>query len=174
VSPFDRHEELPHDPDAETPGATRPLHFQPRLVAAVALGALFGAPTRYTIARALPTRTGAFPLSTLIINLSGAFVLGVILEALARRGDDRGARRIVRLVVGTGFCGAFTTYSTFAVESDLLVRDHAVGVAISYAAASLLGGLVATAGGIAIAARDHQRRRLELRRAPDTANADMR
>ena len=168
---FDRHAELPVDPDAEIPGSTVPLHFQRRSLIAVALGAFVGAPTRYAIARAWPTSTSSFPFSTLVINLAGAFLLGLILEALARRGDDSGRRRILRLVAGTGFCGAFTTYSTFAVESDLLLRSHLVAIAVSYAVASLLGGLFATSAGIAFAARDHQRRQAQLLFDPDAVEA---
>jgi fluoride exporter len=174
VSPSNLNIEPPLDPGTQTPGVTFPLHFQPRLVGAVALGALFGAPARYAIARALPTPIGAFPFATVIINLSGALLLGLILEALARRGDDSGKRRILRLLAGTGFCGAFTTYSTFAVESDLLLRAHAVGVAACYGAATLLGGLIATSVGIGIAARNHQRRQPQLLHDPDATGAGKR
>jgi CrcB protein len=169
MSQSDPHDELPLDPDAAILGTTSPLHFQPRLVVMVALGALPGTLARYVISRAWPVGATAFPLSTLVINLSGAFLLGVILEALARRGDDSGRRREVRLLVGTGFCGAFTTYSTLAVQAELLVRNSHSATGISYALVTVVGGLLATAAGIATAAGDHTRRQHRLPIDPDLA-----
>jgi len=92
-----------------------------------------------------------FPLATYVTNVSGAFVLGALLEVLLRRGPDAGVRRAVRLCVGSGLLGAFTTYSTLAVEADLLVRDGHLGLAAGYAVGSVLAGLVAAAVGIGLA-----------------------
>lgn len=128
-------------------------HRQPRLVLAVLAGALLGTPARYGLALLLPVRPGAWPTPTFLVNLLGAFLLGALLEGLARRGDDTGRRRLLRLAFGTGFLGAFTTYSALAVETDLLVRAHRPGLAASYAVASVLLGLLLSAAGIAAAGR---------------------
>jgi CrcB protein len=138
------------------PPQHRPQHVQPLLLILVAAGGFIGAAARYGISSGLPSRSGSWPTGTFVVNLAGAFLLGLLLEALARRGPDMGWRRRIRLFLGTGFCGAFTTYSTLAVEADLLVRDGATGIAAAYAVVSLFAGFVATAAGIALAVGHHQ------------------
>ena len=120
-----------------------------RSVALVAAGGVLGAPARYAISEALPNPGQGYPTATFITNLGGALILGALLEGLARLGPDEGRRRSVRLLVGTGMCGAFTTYSTFAVESDQLLRAHRVGLAVAYALGTVVLGLLATGLGIA-------------------------
>ncbi|WP_375483724.1 fluoride efflux transporter FluC [uncultured Jatrophihabitans sp.] len=141
----------PDSPDGR-PGR-RPLHLRPGACALVVAGGVAGTAARYGLARAFPTRSGHWPTGTFVANLVGAFVLGVLLEALLRSGPDTGVRRRLRLLLGTGFCGGFTTYSTFAVEADLLVRDHHTGLAVGYVAATLVAGAVLSVAGIALAAR---------------------
>lgn len=110
---------------------------------AVAAGGAAGCVARYGLTTVVPTPLG----STLLVNLVGAFALGLLLEGLARGGD----RPLLRLGAGTGFLGAFTTYSTFAVEIDLLARDGAAVLAVGYAAVSLVGGVLAVFAGVALA-----------------------
>lgn len=129
-----------------------PLHLRPLAVALVMAGGALGAAAREAIEQAVPTANRGFPAATLVINLAGAFVLGVLLEALVRSGDDSGWRRKARLVAGTGFCGAFTTYSTLAVETVQLGRHGAWSIGVLYLATSAVGGLVAAVGGIALGA----------------------
>ncbi len=113
-------------------------------------GGVLGAAAREAIEQSLPAAKNSFPTATLLINLSGAFVLGVLLEAVVRSGDDAGWRRRARLAGGTGFCGAFTTYSTLAVESVQLARHAAWSTASGYLLASVVGGLVLAALGIVV------------------------
>ncbi|HET9690947.1 MAG TPA: CrcB family protein, partial [Acidimicrobiales bacterium] len=105
----------PAPPVAPSPSPARRLHHTPTAMALVVVGGFAGAGGREAVEQALPPSPGAFPVATFAINLAGAFVLGALLEALVRAGDDTGWRRRARLVAGTGFCGAFTTYSTLAV-----------------------------------------------------------
>ena len=164
TEPTDSHSEIPMDPDEMGPveGSRRVLvPVQPLLVGLVALGGALGTAARYGVSLALPTTTGHWPLGTFVVNLAGSFVLGGLLEGLARWGPDSGWRQRTRLLVGTGFCGGLTTFSTLAVESDLLVRSHNSGLALAYAAGSLAGGLLATALGISAAAGHHHRRTRE-------------
>jgi CrcB protein len=143
------------DPDAGTLGVRRPqrpLHLDPRYLLLVGVGGVPGALARYGLGLALPAPSG-WPLPTLVINLMGAFVLGLLLEALTRQGSDHGRRRTLRLLIGTGFLGAFTTYSTFAVETDRLFAAGRVAEGVLYAGVSVLGGIVASFLGIWFAAK---------------------
>jgi CrcB protein len=143
----------------EPPDApTRPAHHQPLLVLAVAGGGLLGTPVRYAVGRWLPTPADGWPTATFLVNLVGAFLLGLLLEALARRGPDVGGRRALRLFAGTGFCGALTTYSTLAVEVDLLADADRWATAVAYGLASAVAGLGAAAAGLAVAGRFHRPR----------------
>ncbi len=146
---------LPVDPDLSS-RRPRPMHLQPGLIGLVLLGGAVGAPVRYAISRAWPTATGGFPWATFVVNLIGAVALGALLEALARAGPDTGGRRAIRLLMGTGLLGAFTTYSTLAVEADLLVRAHADTRAVLYAVGSVAAGLLASLVGIVTAAGGHR------------------
>lgn len=141
----------PVDPDSEL--LTLPHPLRPTLLALVAVGAVPGTLVRYFVGRAVPTQPGQFPLSTFTVNIAGAFILGALLAALARPGPERLRRRQLRLLLGTGFCGALTTYSTLAVDSDQLFRHHAAALAIGYAAASVAVGLLACGLGVAVASQ---------------------
>lgn len=118
----------------------------------VAVGSSLGTLARASIELAVPTPPGAWPWATFGINLVGSLLLGLLLEVLSRTGEDRGWRRTVRLGVGTGVIGGFTTYSTLIVEIDQLVRFGGGAVAASYALTSILLGLVAAGAGMALGA----------------------
>lgn len=146
---------LPLDPDALQPGTFIPLpHLTPALQAVVFAGGCLGTLARYSLVLALPV-SGGWPFATFIANLLGAFVLGALLEGLMRYGNDEGMARLVRLGLGTGFIGAFTTYSSFAVETILFIQGHHPSLAIAYAAASIVGGTVMSTLGIHVAGRRH-------------------
>ena len=161
----EEHTEGPVARDSPLHGAGTPAHHQPLLVLAVALGGLLGTPVRYAVGRWLPTPTDGWPTATFLVNLVGAFLLGLLLEALARRGSDAGRRRALRLFAGTGFCGALTTYSTLAVEVDLLVHADRWAIAVAYGVASVSAGLVAAAAGIAVTGWLHRLRSRRVRTA---------
>ena len=113
----------------------------------VFFGGLLGAPARYLVEEALGDG-GGFPLATFVVNVVGALALGLLLESLVLAGAETSMRRRVRLGLGTGFLGAFTTYSSFAVEIELLADGGRLPLAAAYAAASLSAGLAAVALGI--------------------------
>ena len=146
------------DPDAAGV-AGLPFHLRPLPLALVFLGGVVGTGARYGLEEAYPHHGTGWPTGTFVANMLGAFALGLLLEALVRLGDDSGRRRSVRLLLGVGFCGAFTTYSTLALEVSLFVRDHAVGMAVLYATVTVLAGLVAVWLGI-VAATGLVRRRV--------------
>lgn len=144
------------------PAPARLAHpFSPGVLALVFGGGVLGALSRWALGAAIPA-PGGWPLGTLAINLAGALALGALLESLARRGPDMGARRLVRLTVGTGFLGAFTTYSTLAVDASRLVVAGRPSDGAWYLALSLLGGAAATLLGVAGAAWLHREDRRGL------------
>jgi CrcB protein len=149
----DSHGELPSDPDV----AVRPLHLRPSSLAWVFAGGVVGTALRYVVEELLPHDAAGWPWATFLINLCGAFVLGGLLEGLARLGDDSGWRQRARLCAGTGGCGAFTTYSTLALEAVSLERHGHVGTAIGYGVVSVVGGIGTAWLGIVVAATVHQR-----------------
>ena len=133
---------LSHDDHAPSRplAGTRPPHHDPRFLALIVLGGAVGTSARAWLETTYAAPAGAWPWATFLINLGGAFLLGFLLEALARTGPDRGRRRLARLGLGTGVMGGFTTYSTFAVETALLAGDGAAWLGLGYALATVVLG----------------------------------
>ena len=115
-------------------------------VVLVALAGAAGALARHGVGSAVGPRS--FPWATLGINLLGSFLLGLLVKLAA----DRGWPDSTTLPLGVGFLGAFTTVSTFSVETQTLLRADRVATAGAYVAASVLGGVVAATLGY-VAAR---------------------
>lgn len=119
-------------------------------------GGMAGTLARAALEGARPAAPGGVPWTTFGINIAGSFLLGALLQGLALSGDDRGPRKALRLGVGTGVIGGFTTYSTFALETGRLVTGvsgarSALWVGLGYAASSVAVGLLAAAAGIGTA-----------------------
>jgi CrcB protein len=117
--------------------------------ALVAVGGAAGTLTRHGIAEALDAHR-LFPLATFLVNVTGSFALGALLAALLVRDHSAPANRL-RLLLGTGFLGGYTTYSALAVETDTLLRGDHVALGLTYAAGSVLAGLLAAYAGVAAA-----------------------
>lgn len=129
----------------------RPAHLRPALIGVVALGGAVGTAARYGVAVAVGTSHDV-PIATLVVNLSGAFLLGLLLERLIRGGDETGRGRAIRLGLGTGVLGGFTTYSALALEVTTMLNEGRAGTAVVYLAATLVLGLAAAFGGVALGA----------------------
>jgi len=141
-------DDLPVDPDAVAAARGRPLDR--RVVAAVALGALPGAAARHALAEAITAPAGHFPWATFSTNVSGSLALGLVLAVLLQRYPPA---TYARAFAGTGFLGAFTTFSTFSVEADVLIKDGHAAMALAYVVASLTAGLGAAGLGLAAGGR---------------------
>lgn len=123
----------------------------PGALAMVFAGGSVGTAVRAAIEATFGAPAGTWPWATFGINLSGAFLLGALLEVLARSGPDTGRRRLLRLGLGTGVLGGYTTYSTFSVETLGLLQSGAWLPGIGYALSSVALGFLAAFAGIRLA-----------------------
>ncbi|PBC78437.1 protein CrcB [Streptomyces sp. TLI_235] len=114
----------------------------------VILGAVVGAPLRYLTDRAVQSRhDSVFPWGTFAVNVSGCLVLGLLTAAAAAGA----ASSDLQLLIGTGLCGALTTYSTFSYETLRLAQSGAGFLALANVGGSVLAGLGAAYAGTALA-----------------------
>lgn len=120
------------------------------VLGAISLGGGLGALARYGLATALPTPPGHFPWATFITNVSGCFLIGVLMVLVT---EVWAAHRLVRPFVGVGVLGGFTTYSTYAVEIHGLLRPGTVGVAFLYLAGTLVCAMLAVLTGARVTRR---------------------
>ncbi len=111
-----------------------------RETAAIFVGGFIGAAARAELAQALPATTDQWPWATFIANVVGAFLLGYFTTRLQERLPLSAYRRPL---LGTGFWGGLTTFSTMQVELLRMLDADEVALAVSYAAASILAGFVA-------------------------------
>lgn len=106
----------------------------------IGIGGFAGSLLRYGLYRLLPTpEAGGIPMATLAVNWSGSFLLLALLTLLT--GEGTGRERI-RLLLGTGFLGAYTTFSTLSAELFIMLHGREWLNAVIYAAATAIGGLV--------------------------------
>jgi fluoride exporter len=127
----------------------RHRHAQRTILVVIACAGGVGALARYAVGRILPTASGHFPWSTFWINVTGSLIIGFVLVLLAERFSHA---RLARPLVATGFLGAYTTFSTYMVDTDTLFHDHHVATGVIYATASVATGMIAVLLGI-VAAR---------------------
>ncbi|WP_444930892.1 fluoride efflux transporter CrcB [Microbulbifer sp. SSSA002] len=118
---------------------------------AVALGGALGAVLRHLVSIwSYPVFEGRFPLGTLIVNIAGSFLIGIVYVLIAQRamlGEEW------RLLLMTGMLGALTTFSTFSLESLILWHNGQPLVALGYIVGSLVSCLLATTAAVALATR---------------------
>ncbi len=114
----------------------------------VAAGGAIGAGLRHLSGMAAMRLLGPdFPWGTAFVNVVGSFLMGLFIEALARR---YGVTNEARLFVATGFLGGFTTFSSFSLDAVVLLERGATGLAFLYVAGSVFVGIAALFGGMAL------------------------
>lgn len=123
-----------------------------RALLLVFVGGAVGTVARAAIDAAMP-KPGGFPLAILLINVLGALLLGILLEALLRPGQEPPAIADLRLLLGTGVMGGFTTYSTLALGAVELAHGGAPWLGLGYLAISVLLGVGASVAGILLGGR---------------------
>jgi CrcB protein len=111
----------------------------------VGLGGFLGANARYLLGVWIATRLGAtFPFGTFIINITGSFILGLIMGLL----DAHVLAPAVRLSIGIGFVGAYTTFSTFTYETLRLIENGSALLATANVVGSVVAGMLAVVAGV--------------------------
>lgn len=110
------------------------------MLATIAVGGATGAGARYLIGEGWPTPAGAFPFSTLAINVLGCALIGVLMVLIT---EVWSRQRLIRPFLGTGVLGGFTTFSTYTVDIQRLVAGAHVDIALLYLALTPIGALLA-------------------------------
>jgi CrcB protein len=113
----------------------------PRVLGVVALGGVIGSLTRYGLAEAIPHGPTGFPWATFVTNVLGCFAIGLLLTRLTPRSHP-----LLRPFLGTGILGGFTTFSTFAVDTEKLLHGQVV-VALIYYFGTVAAALTAATAG---------------------------
>jgi CrcB protein len=173
----DRTDELAVDPDIDLLEGTRdrasgsPFEHQPPspwpplhadVLGAVFLGGCVGGYARYAVSAAWDIPRDALPVATLTVNLTGAFVLGIVVVV----ATDIRPNRYLRPLLGTGFCGALTTFAAVVVAIAQLLAQHRFALAGGYLGATIVGGLAAASLGLILGrAVRAQRRRVHDERS---------
>jgi CrcB protein len=111
-----------------------------RVLAAIFAGGFVGATARALVAEALPHHSGQWPWATFLVNVAGAFALGYFTTRLQERLPVAVYRRPL---LGSGFCGALTTFSTMQLELLEMLDDRHLGLALAYACLSVCAGMLA-------------------------------
>jgi fluoride exporter len=152
--PDESHDPLPGfpvDPDVTTgEDVPSPPRIRIDVLGAVAGGGALGAMAREAVAEAIPRHGSDFPRATLLTNVTGCFLIGILMVLIVERRPDR---HLVRPFFGTGILGGFTTFATYALESRVLLAAGHLVTAAAYLAGTLVVGLVAVVAGISLTKR---------------------
>lgn len=149
-----------------TPPITReelpapPPYLRPGPIALVVAGGAIGTALRAWAESAFPPSPGRFPWTTFVINVSGALLLGLLLESLTLFRSRVTNTRVARLALGTGLLGGYTTYSTFVIETVELGAQGHLATAVLYDATSLAAGFAAAFTAIVVLRSLSRRARL--------------
>ena len=140
----------PVDPDADlhVPGQRREWTRHRWVLPTIAVGGVLGALARHGLEVAWATPDGGFPWATFVTNVTGCLLIGVLMVQVVEVG---GAHPLLRPFLGVGVLGGYTTFSTYAVQTYLLVEHHP-GTAAAYLLGTLVAAMVAVTAGV-VAAR---------------------
>jgi CrcB protein len=139
--------DFPVDPDVTREADVPPPRIHTAAIGAIAIGGALGAVARWAVSEALPHGGGRFPWDTMLTNVSGCFLIGVVMVLVVEQWPHRA---LVRPFFGTGILGGFTTFSTYVVDTRTLVAaDHPV-TAAAYLVGTLVPGLLAVVAGLRI------------------------
>ncbi|MGI8692481.1 MAG: fluoride efflux transporter CrcB [Geodermatophilaceae bacterium] len=134
-------------PEAAAEARRRSRWRTARVLLVITVGGMLGAVARHAVSLAVPTAGGALPWSTLIVNVTGCLLIGVLMVLIL---DARQAHPLVRPFIGVGVLGGFTTFSTYAVDAQVLIVAGRPLLAMAYLAGTAAAALVAVQLGVVI------------------------
>jgi CrcB protein len=161
VSAFSEYEDVDPDVDLADPVERREI-AGPRpfaVLSAIALGGVVGAEARYGLGVLLPHRADEWPWATLLTNMSGCLLIGVLMVVITERVRPH---PLVRPLLGVGVLGGYTTFSTYTVDTVTAVHAGRADLAVLYAVATPLLAMVAVAVGAMVTRRLMPDRRREV------------
>ena len=140
----------PVDPDVDlhVPAQRRQRAWDTAVLAVIAAGGVLGAEARYGLSVWVPHQPGQWPLSTWLVNVSGCFLIGVLMVVITELTSPH---RLVRPFLGVGILGGYTTFSTAMVDVQQMAAAGHGGAALGYLAATISAALAATFLGMALA-----------------------
>jgi CrcB protein len=119
-----------------------------QVLAVIAFGGVAGAAARYGVSLGVPSAVGGLPWSTVIVNASGCFGIGVLMVLIV---EAHQAHRLVRPFLGVGVLGGYTTFSTYTVDAQVLIAAGRPGAALGYLVGTVVAALVAVQIGVVLA-----------------------
>jgi len=137
----------PTDPDVDLPAGRPGREPAWPVLAAVSAGGALGALGRYGLATAWPHAAGHFPWATFVTNVSGCFLIGILMVLVT---EVFPAHRLVRPFLGTGVLGGYTTFSAYTGDVQQLVAAGAARTGLLYLAGTLLAALAAVSAALAL------------------------
>jgi CrcB protein len=108
-------------------------------IAIVFVGGGLGSALRFGVGKLLISSTSKFPMATFLVNMMGCLLIGLLIAFFSKSENN-----FYKLLLVTGFCGGFTTFSTFSNETILLLKNNQIAFAVIYILSSLIVGLLAT------------------------------
>lgn len=153
---------MPIDPDVDLHVAQQRRELVRRpwaVLAAISAGGVLGALARYGLASAWPHTPGQFPWATFVTNVTGCFLIGVLMVLITEVWT---AHRLIRPFLGVGVLGGFTTFSTYTGDIQQMVAAHAARTALLYLVGTLAAALAAVQVGVMVTrltSRPYRRRR---------------
>jgi fluoride exporter len=149
------------DVDLRVRGQRRELREHPQVLVAISLGGMLGASGRYSLELAWPHEAGTWPWATLVSNLSGCLLIGLLMVYVIEAGPPH---PLLRPFLGVGVLGGYTTFSTYAVETDRLLLDGHLALGVGYLFGTVVAALTAVAAGVSLARWSLEVRRRSTRR----------
>jgi CrcB protein len=161
--PFEQSARETVDPDVDlrVSAQRRELRSHHQVLPLISLGGMLGASARYSLELAWPYDAGTLPWATLVANLSGCLLIGLLMVYVVEAGP---AHPLARPFLGVGVLGGYTTFSTYAVEIDRLLLDGHVALGLGYLFGTVVAALAAVVVGVNVARWSLDARRWLTRR----------